>query len=59
MEKLRGRILNYLREGQSLDPYLSEEITTNLLDVLDEWLKDVTYPMPSSNEILYELREEM
>lgn len=59
MEKLRGRILNYLREGQHLDPYLAEEITTNVLDVIDEWTRDVIYYMPASDEILHELREEM
>ena len=59
MEKLKSRIVTYLQEGQRFEPELAEEVATNLLDVLDEWLREVTYPMPSSNEVLHELREEM
>lgn len=59
MEKLRGRILNYLREGQHFEPELAVEVTDNLIDVVFEWIMDAADYMHGSGEVLNELREEM
>lgn len=58
MEKLRTRMLAYLREGQLLEPYLAEEITANLIDVIHEWRVDLSQEIPKVDEALPYLTEE-
>lgn len=62
MDSLRKRMVDYLSEGQLLDSDVSEEITTNLIDVVSWWLEDVSdsiHEESPRDDVFAILREEM